>query len=92
MLERMMVMMVKLQPRIYVPSTSTMTTMVQDGLSPTLPTIQQDQVEAAAKGEVLSRWEEPRRVQVDHCWRWISVNLEYLLYIGFDYNLQLTRH
>jgi hypothetical protein len=55
MLERMMVMMVKLQPRIYVPSTSTMTTMVQDGLSPTLPTIQQDQVEAAAKGEVLSR-------------------------------------
>jgi hypothetical protein len=27
-----------------------------------------------------------------HCWRWISVNLEYLLYIGFDYDLQLTRH
>jgi hypothetical protein len=26
------------------------------------------------------------------CWRWISVNLEYLLYIGFDYDLQLTRH
>jgi hypothetical protein len=29
---------------------------------------------------------------VDCCWRWISVNLEYLLYIGFDYDLQLTRH
>jgi hypothetical protein len=26
------------------------------------------------------------------CWWWISVNLEYLLYIGFDYDLQLTRH
>jgi hypothetical protein len=26
------------------------------------------------------------------CWRWISVNIEYLLYIGFDYDLQLTRH
>jgi uncharacterized protein YhaN len=26
------------------------------------------------------------------CWRWISVNLEYLLYIGFNYDLQLTRH
>jgi hypothetical protein len=29
---------------------------------------------------------------VENCWRWISVNLEYLLYIGFDYDLQLTRH
>jgi hypothetical protein len=27
-----------------------------------------------------------------HCWRWISVNLEYLLYIGFDYDLELTCH
>jgi hypothetical protein len=26
------------------------------------------------------------------CWRWISVNLEYLLYISFNYDLQLTRH
>jgi hypothetical protein len=26
------------------------------------------------------------------CWRWISVNLEYSLYIGFDYDLQLTHH
>jgi hypothetical protein len=26
------------------------------------------------------------------CWRWISVNLEYLLYSGFDYDLQLTHH
>jgi hypothetical protein len=31
-------------------------------------------------------------VSDDECWRWISVNLEYLLYIGFDYDLQLTRH
>jgi hypothetical protein len=23
-------------------------------------------------------------------WRWISVNIEYLLYIGFNYDLQLT--
>jgi hypothetical protein len=30
--------------------------------------------------------------KVDGCWRWISVNLEYLLYIGFDYDLQLTGH
>jgi hypothetical protein len=29
---------------------------------------------------------------VASCWRWISVNLEYLLYIGFDNDLQLTRH
>jgi hypothetical protein len=28
---------------------------VQDGPSPTPPTIQQDQVEAAAEGEVVSR-------------------------------------
>jgi hypothetical protein len=28
----------------------------------------------------------------DVYWQWISVNLEYLLYIGFDYDLQLTRH
>jgi hypothetical protein len=28
--------------------------------------IQQDQVEAAVKGEVVSRREEPRRAQVDH--------------------------
>jgi hypothetical protein len=39
---------------------------VQDGPSPTLPTIQQDQVEAAAEGEVVSRREAPRLVQVDH--------------------------
>jgi hypothetical protein len=31
-------------------------------------------------------------ILVGRCWRWISVNLEYLLYIGFDYDLQLTRH
>jgi hypothetical protein len=50
----------------HVPSTSTTTTTVQDGPSATPPTIQQDQVEAAAEGEVASRREAPRRVQVDH--------------------------
>jgi hypothetical protein len=39
--------------------------MVQDGPSPTPLTIQQDQVEAAVEGEVASRREAPRRVQVD---------------------------
>jgi hypothetical protein len=53
-------------PTTHVPSTSTTMTTVQDGPSPTLPTIQQDQVEAAAKGEVVSRREAPRSVQVDH--------------------------
>jgi hypothetical protein len=53
-------------PTTRVPSTSTTTTIVQDGPSPTPPTIQEDQVEAAAKGEVASRLETPRRVQVDH--------------------------
>jgi hypothetical protein len=52
-------------PATRVPSTSTTTTMVQDGPSPTPPTIQQDQVEAAVEGEVASRREAPRRVQVD---------------------------
>jgi hypothetical protein len=37
-------------PATRVPSTSTTTTTVQDGPSPTPPTIQQDQVEAAAEG------------------------------------------
>jgi hypothetical protein len=53
-------------PATRVPSTSTTMTTVQDGPSPTLPTIQQDQVEAAAEGEVVSRREALRRVQVDH--------------------------
>jgi hypothetical protein len=53
-------------PATRVRSTSTTTTMVQDGPSPTLPTIQQDQVEADAEGEVASRREAPRHVQVDH--------------------------
>jgi hypothetical protein len=53
-------------PATLVPSTSTTTTTVQDGPSPTLPTIQQDQVEAAVEGEVASRREAPRCVQVDH--------------------------
>jgi hypothetical protein len=39
---------------------------VQDGPSPTPPTIRQDQVEATAEGEVVSRREAPRRVHVDH--------------------------
>jgi hypothetical protein len=41
-------------------------TTVQDGPAPTSTTIQQDQVEAVAEGEVVSRREAPRRVQVDH--------------------------
>jgi hypothetical protein len=53
-------------PTTHVPSTSTTTTTVQGGPSPTPPMIQQDQVEAAAEGEVVSRREAPRRVQVDH--------------------------
>jgi hypothetical protein len=53
-------------PATHVPSTSTTTTTVQDGPSPTPPTIQQDQVEAAAEGEVVSRREAPRHVQVYH--------------------------
>jgi hypothetical protein len=28
------------------------------------------------------------QTEVMRCWRWISVNLEYLLYIGFNYDLQ----
>jgi hypothetical protein len=39
---------------------------VQEGPSPIPPTIQQDQVEVATEGEVASRREAPRRVQVDH--------------------------
>jgi hypothetical protein len=53
-------------PAMHVPSTSTTTTTVQDGSSPTPPTIQRDQVEAAAEGEVVSRREPSRCVQVDH--------------------------
>jgi hypothetical protein len=53
-------------PATHVPSTSTTTTTVQDSTSPKLTTIQQDQVEAAAEGEVVSRREAQRRVQVDH--------------------------
>jgi hypothetical protein len=51
---------------MHVPSTSTTTTMMQDGPSPTSPMIQQDQEKAAAEGEVISRREAPRHVQVDH--------------------------
>jgi hypothetical protein len=29
-------------------------------------------------------------IMVGSSWRWISINLVYLLYIGFDYDLQLT--
>jgi hypothetical protein len=42
-------------PATQEPSTSTTTTTVQHGPSPTPPTIQKDQVEAAAEGEVVSR-------------------------------------
>jgi hypothetical protein len=47
----------------HVPTTST---MVMDGPSPTPTTTNQDQGEAAVEGEVASRREPPRRVQVDH--------------------------
>jgi hypothetical protein len=53
-------------PATHVPSTSTTTTTVQDSLSPTPPTIQQDQVEATVEGEVVSRREALRRIQVDN--------------------------
>jgi hypothetical protein len=44
-----------LLPKLVFHVVSTMTTTVQDGPSPTPPTIQQDQMEAATKGEVVSR-------------------------------------
>jgi hypothetical protein len=50
----------------HVPSTSTTTTTVQDGPSPTPTTTHQDRVEAAADGEVVSKKEAPRHLQVDH--------------------------
>jgi hypothetical protein len=58
---------------------------MQDSSSPTPPTIQQDQVEAVAEGEVVSRWEAPRRIQVDHppsriigdCWYLLSLQKYY---------------
>jgi hypothetical protein len=53
-------------PAAHVPSTSTTTTTIQDGPSPTPTMIQQVQVEAVVEGEVVSRREAPRRVQVDH--------------------------
>jgi hypothetical protein len=53
-------------PATHVPYTSTKTSTVQYGPSPTPPMILQDQVEAAAEGEVFPRREAPRRVQVDH--------------------------
>jgi hypothetical protein len=53
-------------PAMHVPSTSTMTTTVQDGPSPTPPMIQQYQMESAAEGEVVSKRGAPRHIQVDH--------------------------
>ena len=47
-----------------VPTTST--TMIEDGPSPTPTTTCRDGVEAADEGEIVSRREAPRRVQVDH--------------------------
>jgi hypothetical protein len=47
----------------HVPTTST---TVMDGPSPTHTTTNQDQGEATVEGEVASRREPPRRVQVDH--------------------------
>jgi hypothetical protein len=50
-------------PAEHVPTTST---TVVDGLSPTPTTTNQERGEAVAEGEVASRREPPRRVQVDH--------------------------
>jgi hypothetical protein len=50
-------------PAEHVPTTST---MVMDDPSPTSTTTNQDQGEANVEGEVASRREPPRRVQVDH--------------------------
>jgi hypothetical protein len=36
--------------------------------------------------------EDEQGLSMERCWRWISANLEYLLYIGFNYDLQLTQH
>jgi hypothetical protein len=47
----------------HIPTTST---TVMDGPSPTPTTTNQDQGEAIVEGEVASRREPPRRVQVDH--------------------------
>jgi hypothetical protein len=49
-------------PTTHVHSTSTTITTVQDGLSPTLTTIQQYQMEAVVEGEVVSRREAPKCV------------------------------
>jgi hypothetical protein len=50
-------------PAEHVPTTST---MVVDRPSPTPTTTNQDRGEATVEGEVASRREPPRRVQVDH--------------------------
>jgi hypothetical protein len=50
-------------PTEHVPTTST---TVMDGPSPTPTMTNQDQGEATIEGEVASRREPPRRVQVDH--------------------------
>jgi hypothetical protein len=50
-------------PAEHVPTTST---TVVDGPTPTPMTTNQDQGEAVVQGEVASRREPPRRVQVDH--------------------------
>ena len=47
----------------HVPTTST---TIENGPSPTPTTTNPDQGEAAVEGEVASRREPPRRVQVDH--------------------------
>jgi hypothetical protein len=47
----------------HVPTTST---TVMDGPSPTPTMTNQDQGEAVVEGDVASRREPPRRVQVDH--------------------------
>jgi hypothetical protein len=36
--------------------------------------------------------QDKQGLSMGEIWRWIFVNLEYLLCIGFDYDLQLTCH
>ena len=50
----------------HVHATSTTTTTIEDGPSPTPTTTEAVRVEAAAEGEIVSRREAPRPVQLDH--------------------------
>jgi hypothetical protein len=62
-------------PATHVPSCYTTMNTVQNGRSPTLTTIQQDQVEAAVEGEVVSKRDATRCNQVDHPTSRINTNI-----------------